>query len=273
MTSALPRPARSLQTAIRAAKAERCAQLRPELTVTALSRHSASSAFYGGVREALGVPAAVLGAGYIGYGALAHENGYSVWLTMLATATIWALPGQLILIELHALGAAAFAIVLAAVMSGARFLPMTLSLVPVLRDRGHGRITLYLVAHLIAMTTWATAMRRCPELPPPQRLPYFAGFAATCLSVCVICCPVGFYLSGMFPPLLRLGFVFLTPVYFFVILVGDVRSRLAAAALVCGALAGPLLHLLNPQWSVLLSGLVGGTAAYLIQKKLGRTRA
>lgn len=241
--------------------------------MTALSRHSASSAFYGGVREALGVPAAVLGAGYIGYGALAYENGYSVWLTMLATVTIWALPGQLILIELHALGAAAFAIVLAAVMSGARFLPMTLSLVPVMRDTRYKRLVVYLVAHLIAMTTWAMAMRRCPELPQPQRLPYFAGFAATCVSVSVICCPIGFYLSGAFPPLLRLGFVFLTPVYFFVILVGDVRTRLAAAALACGALAGPLLHLLSPQWSVLLSGFVGGTAAYLIQKKLGRTHA
>lgn len=241
--------------------------------MSALSHRSVSAAFYGGVREALGVPAAVLGAGYIGYGALAYENGYSVWLTMLATATIWALPGQLILIELHALGAAAFAIVLAAVMSGARFLPMTLSLMPVLRDSRYSRRVVYLVAHLIAMTTWANAMRRMPELPQSQRLPYFTGFAATCVSVCVICCPIGFYLSGAFPPLLRLGFVFLTPVYFFVILVGDVRTRLAAAALACGALAGPLLHLLSPQWSVLLSGLVGGTAAYLIQKKLGRARA
>lgn len=241
--------------------------------MTAFPRRPVCAAFYGGVREALGVPAAVLGAGYIGYGALAYENGYSVWLTMLATATIWALPGQLILIELHALGAAAFAIVLAAVMSGARFLPMTLSLVPVMRDGRYSRLAVYLVAHLIAMTTWATAMRRCPDLPQPQRLPFFAGFAATCISVCVICCPIGFYLSGAFPPLLRLGFVFLTPVYFFVILVGDVRTRLAAAALACGALAGPLLHLLSPQWSVLLSGLVGGTAAYLIQKKLGRARA
>ena len=76
-----------------------------------------------GARDAFGVPAAVLGAGFIGYGALAAENGYSVWLTMIATASIWALPGQLILIELYALGASALAIVLAAVVSSARFLP------------------------------------------------------------------------------------------------------------------------------------------------------
>jgi predicted branched-subunit amino acid permease len=237
------------------------------LKLPAITYQSESAAFYGGAREAFGVPAAVLAAGYIGYGALAYENGYSVWLAMLATATIWALPGQLILIELHALGAAAFAIVLAAVMSGARFLPMTLSLLPVMRDSRYGRPVVYGVAHLIAMTSWAWTMRRCPELPQQQRLPYFTGFAAVCVMVSVASCPVGFYLSGAFPPLVRLGFVFLTPVYFLVIMIGDVRTRLAAAALVCGALAGPLFHLLSPQWSVLLSGFVGGTAAYLIQKK------
>lgn len=215
------------------------------------------------------MPAAVLAAGYIGYGALAAESGYSVWLTMVATASIWALPGQLILIELHALGASAVAIVLAAVASGARFLPMTMSLLPVLRHERHGKALIYAIAHLVAMTCWAAAMRRCPELPRSQRLPFFSGFALTCVLVSVACCPIGFYLSGAFPPAVRLGFVFLTPVYFFVILVGDARTRLAATALACGAMAGPLLHLVNPQWSVLLGGLVGGTVAYAIQRRRG----
>ncbi|MCW5604587.1 MAG: AzlC family ABC transporter permease [Burkholderiales bacterium] len=243
------------------------------MTSSSSSFLSAAAAFRGGARDAFGVPAAVLGAGYIGYGALAYENGYSVWLTMFATASIWALPGQLILIELHVLGAAAFAIVLAAVVSGARFLPMTLSLLPVMRDRRYGGPLIYPVAHLVTMTTWATAMRRCPDLPSVQRMPYFAGFALICLAASVAGCPVGYYLSGLFPPLVRLGFVFLTPVYFLVILVGDARTRLAAVALVCGALAGPLFYLLSPQWSVLLSGFVGGTAAYLIQRRLRRAHA
>ena len=226
-----------------------------------------------GARDAFGVPAAVLGAGYIGYGALAAENGYSVWLTMVATASIWALPGQLILIELYALGASALAIVLAAVVSSARFLPMTVSLLPVLRDERYGRPAIYLAAHLISMTGWAAAMRRCPELPGTQRMPYFIGFALTCVLVSVASCPIGFYLSSAFPPLLRLGFVFLTPVYFFVILIGDVRTRLAAVALACGALAGPLFHLVSAQWGILLSGFVGGTIAYLIQRRLRQPHA
>lgn len=231
---------------------------------------SERAAFRGGMKEACGVPAAVLAAGYLGYGALAAENGYSVALAMFATVSIWALPGQLILIELHALGASALATVFAAALSGARFLPTTMSLLPVLRHGRHGRLRLYAIAHLVSMTTWAVAMRRCPELPREQRAPYFVGFALVCIAASVASCPVGFYLSGAFHPLVRLGFVFLTPVYFFVILIGDVRTRLAAVALACGGLAGPLFHLLSPQWSVLLSGFAGGSLAYLILRRTRR---
>jgi hypothetical protein len=33
-------------------------------------------------------------------------------------------------------------------------------------------------------------------------------------------------------------------------------------ALACGAVAGPLIHLALPQWSVMLGGLIGGTLAW-----------
>ncbi len=122
------------------------------------------------------------------------------------------------------------------------------------------------------MTGWAWAMQRCPELPQERRLPYFIGFAAACWAVSIVATAAGYFLAGWFPAPLRLGFVFLTPVYFFVILVGDARTALAAWALACGAAAGPLFHLVSPEWSVPLSGLVGGTLAYFIQKKHGRTK-
>lgn len=231
-----------------------------------------SNAFRLGASEALGVPAAVLGAGFIGYGALAAEHGYSTAQIVFATAAIWALPGQLILIEMNGVGASALAIVAAVVLSGARFLPMTVTLTPVLRDVRYGPPALYPSAQLLSMTTWAVTMQRGPQLPAAQRLPYFIGLGAACLAVSAACGVAGHALAGALPPLLRLGFVFLTPVYFLVILVGDVRTRLAALALACGAVAGPLFHLLSPQWSVVLAGFVGGTIAYYLQRKTHGTR-
>ena len=49
---------------------------------------------------------------------------------MASTAVIWALPGQIVFVEMHTLGAPLVATLLAVMLSSARFLPMTLLLMP-----------------------------------------------------------------------------------------------------------------------------------------------
>lgn len=226
-----------------------------------------------GARDALGVPAAVVAAGMLGFGALALEAGISLGIAAACTAGIWALPGQMVLIEMHVAGAPGALTLLAVVLTSARFLPMSLSLMPILRDAASSRWSLCAAAHLVAMTSWAWTMRRAADMPRGARLSYFIGFAGTCWAVSIAATVAGYYLAGSFPPIVSLGFVFLNPVYFVVLLIGEARTKLAAAALVCGALAGPLAHLVNPQWSVLLAGVAGGTLAYVIQRAMGATRA
>jgi predicted branched-subunit amino acid permease len=74
----------------------------------------------------------------------------------------------------------------------------------------------------------------------------------------------GYLGADRLPPLARLGLVFMVPMYYLLILTGAVRDRTAALGLACGAVAGPLAYLATPEWSVLVGGLAGGTAAYLI---------
>lgn len=224
------------------------------------------------MRDALGVPAAVLAAGMVGFGALAYESGLSVLQAMVCTAGIWALPGQLVLVEMHLAGAPGVLTVLGVMLTSARFLPMSISLMPVIREPGASRARVYAAAQFVAMTSWAWTIRRGAEIPADARLSYFTGFAGTCCAAGVVATAVGYYLAGSFPPLVRLGFVFLNPVYFVVLLIADARTPLAAIALVCGAVAGPLMHLVDPQWGVLLAGVAGGTAAYALQRAAGKRR-
>jgi predicted branched-subunit amino acid permease len=223
-----------------------------------------------GVQDALGVPAAVLAAGMIGFGAFALERGFSLGLALACTAGIWALPGQIVLLEMHASGAPGYLTVLAVFVTNARFLPMTVSLMPVIRHPRYGRASVYVAAQLISMTGWAWAMRTCPDMPQERRFPYFFGFATACWGVSIVATAAAYVLAEGFPAPLRVGLAFLAPVYFFVLLIGDARSVLAVTALACGAVAGPLVHIASPQWSVLLSGLLGGTLAYLIHKSYRR---
>jgi len=219
-----------------------------------------------GIREALGVPAAVLASGYIGFGALASDAGFSLTLAIFSTMTIWALPGQIALIELRALGTAAPALVLAVMLTSARFLPMTVTLLPILRHPSYRGWHYYLAGHFIAMTGWAVAMRRCPQMPVQERLAYFIGFAFALWLACLAGTVVGFLLSGSLTDLVTLGLVFLNPIYFILILGGEVRHRLGVLSLLCGAIAGPLMQLVTPQWGLLVAGILGGTVAFLITR-------
>ena len=231
-----------------------------------------SAAFRTGVRESFGVPGGVLAATYIGFGALAFSSGIPVWIVIASTITIWALPGQLVMVDMWQIGAPMIAILLAVMLTNARFLPMTVTLMPVIRDRGHPEWFYYLAAQCVAMSSWIICMRRGPELPAPDRVAYLCGLAAGFIAIGVCAGIVGYYIAESIPPVAQIGMVFLAPVYFVVFLIVEVRTRMVAIALACGGIAGPLLYLLTPQWSVLLAGFIGGTFAYALQRTLGRAR-
>jgi predicted branched-subunit amino acid permease len=232
-----------------------------------------SAAFRTGVREAFGVPGGVLAATYIGFGALAFSSGVPVWIVIASTITIWALPGQLVMVDMWQIGAPMIAILLAVMLTNARFLPMTVTLMPVIRDRAHRPWVYYLAAQCVAMSSWIICMRRGPELPAPDRVAYLYGLAVGFIAIGVCAGTVGYYIAESIPPVAQIGMVFLAPVYFVVFLIVEVRTRLVAIALACGGIAGPLLYLLTPQWSVLLAGFIGGTLAFALHRALERSRA
>jgi len=222
------------------------------------------------VRESIGVPSMVLAAGYLGFGALANGSQFPLWAALLSTVTIFALPGQLAMLEMSIAGAVPVVIVITVSLTAARFLPMTVALLPMLRVPGRASWRLYVAVHLLAMTGWAASMRRFPELPLEQRLPWFVGFALTNWVACLVFTAVGYALAESLPALVRQGLVFIGPLYFVLILTGETRTRYGVMALACGAVAGPLIHLATPQWSVLLGGLIGGTLAWGLVRRRQR---
>jgi predicted branched-subunit amino acid permease len=228
------------------------------------------TAFLGGMRESASAPAMVLGASFLGFGSLCRQSGWTLPMGLISTTTGWALPGQIALIELYAVGASAAAILLAVWLSGLRLLPMVMSLMPFLRRPDTPRWHYYLAAHFIAITAWAAGMQRCPALPAEQRLSYFFGFATMLWSCTMVATAVGFFLVDWLPPVVGLGLLFLNPVYFMLVFSVDVARRARALPLVLGAVSGPLFHLLSPDWSLLLTGLSAGTAAFFLERPLAR---
>src|SRR5690606_13856793 len=119
-------------------------------------------------------------------------------------------------------------------------------------------------SHFVAITGWTHAMRHFPSMPPDARLPHYLGFGLVLWSSTLATTAFGFGLADLVPQSVTLGLVFLTPIYFMLTFVADSHQPGRALALGFGAVAGPLLHLLDPDWGLLATGLIAGTAAFLI---------
>ena len=230
---------------------------------------SAARAFLGGLWDAVGLPTLVMSASAVGFGSFAREAGFPADLAVLSVFTVWGMPGQIAMVELFALGASILPIAVAAAGANVRFLPMTVSLFPLLKGGIRPWAWAYLLAHFVSINTWIGLTQRSPTLPLDQRAPYFAGYSLFMMASGAVGAALGIALAGIFPRPLTLGLVYLSPVYFLMVFAG-VRERGGAIAVAFGASAGPLLHLLSPEWGVPAAGAIGGTLAFLLDRKVLR---
>jgi predicted branched-subunit amino acid permease len=229
-----------------------------------------SDAFWSGIRDAAGAPAVVLFAGMVGFGAMGHTNGFDVWFTSLTSILMFALPGQVVLLEMAITGSSVLAIALAVTLTSTRFITMTVTLFPQFHQRDRNR-SLYASVHLLAMTAWAVSMREFHSIEIKHRLSYFVGLGLFCWLISVPGTILGFYLAGLVPPAVTLGLIFINPL-FFLLTFTEVKPWINRIAICLGCIFGPIFFILDRDTSLLTAGVVAGSLAYLIDRKILRKK-
>ena len=221
-----------------------------------------------GIGSALALPAWIVGFSLLGVGSLARDAGQPAGSAVLSTLLIWAAPAQVILYGSIAAGTALPVIAIAVALSAVRLMQMTVALMPYVRRPGQGLLAQVLIAHFVTVTAWVDAMRRLPEMEPAGRLPYFLGFAGSCLTVSTATTLAGYYLAGALPLPLAVGLVSVTPIYFTVSLVAGARLLADWVAIGLGFVLLPIATVaLGRDFDLLGAGLAGGTAAYLVGRR------
>lgn len=242
--------------------------------------------FWSGVWAAAGLPSLMLFATMLGIGGLCRDIGYPVGAAMLSTVLIWAGPAQVLVFGSIAAGAALPAIAIAVSLSSIRFVPMCMSLLPLMRRDAVPATTetpaqpatpvwlMLLLSHYVAVTAWVEGVRRLPQMPQGERIPFFLGFANTVLLAATIATGAGYYLIGQLPPALAAALLFITPVYFTLALVAGARRMIDWLALVLGFVAAPVTALFAlPGLDLMIGGVGMGTLAYAIHRLAGRRAA
>jgi predicted branched-subunit amino acid permease len=214
---------------------------------------------------ALSFPAWTVALALLGVGSLARDVGHPIGAAMASTLLIWAGPAQVIFYAGLASGMAPAAIAAAVSLSSIRFLPMTMSLLPLLRRPGQGLGEQLLAAHFVAVTVWSESMRRLPDVPSAHRAPFYFGFAGACVVLSTLATGIGYHLMATLPVALAAGLLFLTPVFFTLSVTGGARRAADWLAIGLGFSLQPVMQAqLGDGLDLLGVGVVGGTLAFLV---------
>ncbi|MEN5083434.1 AzlC family ABC transporter permease [Bosea sp. TWI1241] len=220
-----------------------------------------------GFRDAAMLPAWVVGLSLTGVGTLARDSGFPVEVAVLSTVIVWAGPSQVLFFASIATGAAWSAIAVAIAFASLRFLPLTVSLLPLLRRPGQGFGQQLLLSHYVAVTSWVEGMRRLPALPPEQRVPYYLGFGNALIAISALCTYVGFHLAGVVPTPVAAGLLFLSPIFFIASMSAGARGWPDGLAIALGFGLTPLANwLFGSGFDLVVGGVAGGTLAFLLKR-------
>jgi len=224
-------------------------------------------AFLRGVGDAFSMPFFMVLASMMGFGSLARDSGLSFGVSVVSSATVWGLPGQVAFAELFAVGAPVLAIMLASSMANLRFLPMSLSMLPLFRGGKRAWRWRYLLVFMMSINTWALTLQNGPSMAQELRFPYYMGLCITCMIGGLMGTALGYHLSASLPFYVTVSLIYLNPVYF-IFLFSTVRHRNCILALMFGALLGPLFHLISPEWGLPFCGVIAGSAGYWIDRRM-----
>jgi predicted branched-subunit amino acid permease len=243
----------------------------PELASPSIAAAEGSaipgSPFLAGMRRgATSIFAVTMIANYVGIGTLSNELGLPLVWTLIASVLIWAAPAHVILASGLATKAALAEIAIAVALSGVRLLPMTITLLPLLRAARTRQRDLLLPAHFTAISTWVEGIRLLPQIRREQRIAFLNGIGTALGLYAFGGALVGYVLSASLPFALAAALLFTTPMAFLLSLIKSARGIIDQAALPLGLILGPTLAASGIGIDLVWTGLIGGSIAYALHR-------
>ena len=218
--------------------------------------------FKKGCRTALGIPGISLAASFFALGALFKNSGLNAMQSFLSTLIGFALPGQVVMAETLIVNGTLLNILIAVFLTNARLYPMTVNLVPVIRQKNRPRWHYYFLAHFIAVTSWVYMLSNYNKISKENRFSFFLGLGATLWVLSAIATVIGFYTAGIISKKVFVAIIFLNPIYFMCMIVSVLNKLHIILTVFLSIILAPILFLVTPDWSVLLAGVISGIISY-----------
>ena len=214
-------------------------------------------------------PALALGASFLAIGALLKDIGFNVQQSFFSTFFTYALPGQLVMAESFFVGASLINIFVAVWLVNVRLYPMSVSLIPLLKDKSQPRWKYYLSCHFLAVSSWLIMKNRYQSIDQKYRIDFWIGIGIGTWGTAIFSTLVGYFLSDYLNKDMMIGLAIVNPIYFMCMMIGAMKTIQIIFSVILGAILGPVFYFVSPEWCILYGGIVAGTIAYFIGEKYG----
>ncbi len=226
--------------------------------------------FLVGAKTSLSPAGMVLFLTFFAYGALVASSNLPIELGLGLTIFVFAIPGQVVLVDEIARGSSLITAGLLTTFTSIRLLPLTVSLLPVIREENTPKWLEISIAHFIAVTVWVQSMVNLSPLPKDQRALHCLGFCIGLLLFTSCGTIIGFYAAHFLPSNIAAATLMITPIYFFLSLIETAKRETERLAFLLGITLAIPLTIWSPNWALIGSGLIGGSVAYFSVKRSQR---
>tara|TARA_B100000214_G_scaffold207083_1_gene150184 strand:+ start:287 stop:991 length:705 start_codon:yes stop_codon:yes gene_type:complete len=220
--------------------------------------------------KGVGSPAIALGASFIAIGALLKNLGFSINESIFSTLFTYALPGSLVMAESMIVGASLINIFVAVWLVNARLYPMTVSLMPLLMHETQPRWKYYLSCHFIAVSSWLIMKNNYESVHKEKRIDFWIGIGTATWSVAIISTVIGYSASEYLNKDMMIGLSIINPIYFMCMMIGAMKTVQINISIILGAILGPALYFISPEWCILFGGVISGTIAFFVGEKYAK---
>ena len=220
--------------------------------------------------KGVGSPAIALGASFIAIGALLKNLGFSINESIFSTLFTYALPGSLVMAESMIVGASLINIFVAVWLVNARLYPMTVSLMPLLMHKTQPRWKYYLSCHFIAVSSWLIMKNNYESIDKEKRIDFWIGIGTATWSVAIISTVIGYSASEYLNRDMMIGLSIINPIYFMCMMIGAMKTVQINISIILGAILGPALYFISPEWCILFGGVISGTIAFFVGEKYAK---
>ncbi len=220
-----------------------------------------------GAKDAIGVPALGLGLSMFAFGAFLKSVGFNAMQSFSSTFFAFALPGQFVMVETLIAGGTILNIFLAVLLTNARLFPMTVNLMPIIREPSKPNWKYYFICHFIAVTAWFNMLDKHIKIEKKNKYSYFLGLGGFLWLNSVFFTVLGYYCSFFVTKEILLGMVFFNPMYFLVMTIGALVKKDLILSVLLAAFLSPFIYIYIPDWGVLVSGIIAGTVGFFTFKK------